>query len=184
MQTLPLSGCQAGCNGPVGIMREQDAEEGETDGGGERKEGKRERRGERKRKKGKKDKEWRERKKCCETEKTEREKRFRLEAEEVGVCTEVDECARTDSDSDINIQASRLRLGVGNFLLHVSDVPVSDNPGRSKKKGTLTNWRGKLCFINHTAAITASLPFARTARRTGALPLECRCPPPIDRRRR
>lgn len=134
MQTLPLSGCQAGCNGPVGIMREQDAEEGETDGGGERKEGKRERGGERKRKKGKKDKEWRERKKCCETEKTEREKRFRLEAEEVGVCTEVDECARTDSDLDINIQASRLRLGVGNFLLHVSDVPVSDNPGRSKKK--------------------------------------------------
>lgn len=45
MQALPLSGCQAGCNGPVGIMREQDAEEGETDGGEwkERTEGKKER---------------------------------------------------------------------------------------------------------------------------------------------
>lgn len=32
MNTCRLYPCQAGCNGPVGIMREHDAEE-ETDGG-------------------------------------------------------------------------------------------------------------------------------------------------------
>lgn len=73
---------------------------------------------------------------------------------------------RTDSDLDINIQASRLRLGVGNFLLHVSGVPVSDNPGRSKKKGTLTKGREE-SFASSITPPPPPPPFHSRARRGG-----------------
>lgn len=85
--------------------------------------------------------------------------RFRLEALEVG--KKEDECARTDSDWDINIQASRLppRLGVGNFLLHVSVVLGFDNPSRSKKTNADELESKKLCFINRAAAAMAVAAF-------------------------